>query len=77
MRSTPTPPGGRAAMEQNPSIDDTETEVSEWTDSVAANFRALGGDIRSEAPYPYSACGLLHNTGVVAWTPTPLILMAS
>ncbi|MEJ6509448.1 MAG: hypothetical protein QNL76_08660, partial [Octadecabacter sp.] len=47
------------------SIDDTETEVFEWTDSVTANLEAFGAAIRGEAPYPYSDFELLHNIEVL------------
>jgi predicted dehydrogenase len=52
-------------MERYRSIDDTETEVFEWTDSVTANLEAFGAAIRGEAPYPYSDFELLHNIQVL------------
>ena len=61
----PDTPGGKSTMERYRSIDDTETEVFEWTDSVTANLEAFGAAIRGEAPYPYSDFELLHNIEVL------------
>lgn len=61
----PDTPGGKATMERYRSIDDTETEVFDWTDSVTANLEAFGAAIRGEAPYPYSDFELLHNIEVL------------
>ena len=61
----PDTPGGKSTMERYRSIDDTETEVFEWTDSVTANLEAFGAAIRGEAPYLYSDFELLHNIEVL------------
>lgn len=61
----PDTPGGKSTMERYRSIDDTETEVFEWTDSVTANLEAFGAAIRGEAHYPYSDFELLHNIEVL------------
>jgi len=61
----PDTPGGKSTMERYRSIDDAETEVFDWTDSVTANLEAFGAAIRGEAPYPYSDFELLHNIEVL------------
>lgn len=62
----PDTPGGAVTMECYKSIDDTTTEVIDWTDSVTANLEAFGAAIRGEAPYPYSDFELIHNIEVLA-----------
>ena len=61
----PDTPGGKATMERYRSIDDVETKVFDWTDSVTANLEAFAAAIRGEAPYPYSDFELLHNIEVL------------
>jgi predicted dehydrogenase len=61
----PDTPGGKATMERYRSIDDTEMEIFDWTDSVTANLEAFGAAIREEAPYPYSDFELIHNIEVL------------
>ena len=61
----PDTPGGKSTMERYRSIEDTETEVFDWTDSVTANLEAFGAAIRGEAEYPYSDFELLHNIKVL------------
>lgn len=61
----PDTPGGKVTMERYRSIEDAETEVFDWTDSVTANLEAFGAAIRGEAPYPYSDFELLHNIEVL------------
>lgn len=61
----PDTPGGKATMERYRSIDDTEREVFDWTDSVTANLEAFGAAIRGEASYPYSDFELVHNIEVL------------
>ena len=61
----PDTPGGTATMERFRALEDTETQVFEWTDSVTANLEAFGAAIRGEAPYPYSDFELLHNIEVL------------
>ena len=61
----PDTPGGTATMEQYRSIDDTETKVFDWTDSVTANLEAFGAAVLGDAPYPYSDFELLHNIEVL------------
>lgn len=61
----PDTPGGTATMERYRSIDETETQVFNWTDSVTANLEAFGAAIRGDAPYPYSDFELLHNIEVL------------
>ncbi|SLN76811.1 Gfo/Idh/MocA family protein [Roseisalinus antarcticus] len=61
----PDTPGGKVTMERYRSIDDTETEVFEWTDSVTANLEAFADAISGRAPYPYSAFELVHNIEVL------------
>ena len=61
----PDTPGGKATMERYRSIDDVETKVFDWTDSVTANLEAFSAAIRGEAPYPYSDFELLHNIEVL------------
>jgi predicted dehydrogenase len=61
----PDTPGGQATMQRYRSIDETETEVFDWTDSVTANLEAFGAAIRGEAPYPYSDFELIHNIEVL------------
>ena len=61
----PDTPGGKATMERYRSIDDVETKVFNWTDSVTANLEAFSAAIRGEAPYPYSDFELLHNIEVL------------
>ena len=61
----PDTPGGKATMERYRSMDETETEVFDWTDSVTANLEAWGAAIRGEAPYPYSDFELVHNIEVL------------
>jgi predicted dehydrogenase len=61
----PDTPGGTATMQRYRNINETETEVFDWTDSVTANLEAFGAAIRGEAPYPYSDFELLHNIEVL------------
>ncbi|MDB4213526.1 Gfo/Idh/MocA family oxidoreductase [Octadecabacter sp.] len=61
----PDTPGGKSTMERYRSIEDTETEVFDWTDSVTANLEAFGAAIRGEADYPYTDFELLHNIEVL------------
>ena len=61
----PDTPGGTATMECYRSIDDTQTRVFDWTDSVTANIEAFGAAIRGDAPYPYSDAELIHNIEVL------------
>jgi|TARA_B110000971_G_scaffold147998_1_gene151249 predicted dehydrogenase len=61
----PDTPGGKATMERYRSIDDVETKIFDWTDSVTANLEAFAAAIRGEAPYPYSDFELLHNIEVL------------
>jgi predicted dehydrogenase len=61
----PDTPGGKATMECYRNLDDTHTQVFDWTDSVMANLEAFGAAIRNEAPYPYSDFELLHNIEVL------------
>jgi predicted dehydrogenase len=61
----PDTPGGKSTMERYRSIDDADTEVFDWSDSVTANLEAFGAAIRGEAPYPYSDFELLHNIEVL------------
>ncbi|MEP5153911.1 Gfo/Idh/MocA family oxidoreductase, partial [Planktotalea sp.] len=61
----PDTPGGKVTMECYKSIDDTKTDVIEWTDSVTANLEAFGAAIRGEASYPYSDFELIHNIEVL------------
>ena len=61
----PDTPGGKATMERYRSIDDVETKVFDWTDSVTANLEAFAAAIRGEAPYPFSDFELLHNIEVL------------
>lgn len=61
----PDTPGGAAKMECYRSIDDTHTQVYDWTDSVTANLEAFAAAIRGEAPYPYSDFELTHNIEVL------------
>ncbi|MFZ3581762.1 Gfo/Idh/MocA family protein [Loktanella sp. DJP18] len=61
----PDTPGGTATMQCYRSIDDTTTQVFDWTDSVTANIAAFGAAIRGEAPYPYSDAELIHNIEVL------------
>jgi predicted dehydrogenase len=61
----PDTPGGKATMERYRSIEETETEVFDWTDSVTANLEAFGAAIRGEAHYPYSDFELVHNIEVL------------
>jgi predicted dehydrogenase len=61
----PDTPGGTATMECYRSIDDTQTRVFDWTDSVTANIEAFGAAIRGDAPYPYSDVELIHNIEVL------------
>lgn len=61
----PDTPGGKASMERYLSIEDTEIEVFDWTDSVTANLEAFGAAIRGETPYPYTDFELLHNIEVL------------
>ena len=61
----PDTPGGKSTMERYRSIEDTQTEIFEWTDSVTANLEAFGAAISGEAIYPYSDFELLHNIEVL------------
>jgi predicted dehydrogenase len=61
----PDTPGGKSTMQRYRNIDDTETDVFEWTDSVTANLEAFGAAIRGEASYPYSDFEMLHNIEVL------------
>lgn len=61
----PDTPGGEATMQRYRNIDDVETEIFEWTDSVTENLEAFAAAIRGEAPYPYSDFELLHNIEVL------------
>lgn len=61
----PDTPGGKATMELYRSMDDTQTRVFDWTDSVTANLEAFGAAIRGEAAYPYSDFELVHNIEVL------------
>lgn len=61
----PDTPGGKSTMQRYRSIDDTVTEVFDWTDSVIANLEAFGAAIRGEASYPHSDFELLHNIEVL------------
>lgn len=61
----PDTPGGKSSMERYRNIDDTQTQVFDWTDSVTANLEAFGAAIRDEAPYPYSDFELVHNIEVL------------
>ncbi|MBR2573917.1 MAG: Gfo/Idh/MocA family oxidoreductase [Loktanella sp.] len=61
----PDTPGGQATMQCYRSIDDHETIVFDWTDSVTANIAAFGAAIRGEAAYPYSDMELIHNIEVL------------
>lgn len=61
----PDTPGGAVTMECYKSIDDTETTVIDWTDSVTANLEAFAAAIRGDASYPYSDFELIHNIEVL------------
>ncbi|MEP4961419.1 MAG: hypothetical protein ABJU19_19265 [Roseobacter sp.] len=61
----PDTPGGKVTMECYKNMEDTETHVIEWTDSVTANPEAFAAAIREEATYPFSDFELIHNISVL------------
>ncbi len=61
----PDTPGGKSTMERYRSIDDTQTQVFDWSDTVTANLEAFAAAIAGTAPYPYSAFELVHNIEVL------------
>lgn len=61
----PDTPGGLCTMERYRSIDDTQIETFDWTDSVTANLEAFRDAILGGAPYPYSDFELTHNIEVL------------
>lgn len=61
----PDTPGGKVTMECYKSIEDTQTKVIEWTDSVTDNLEAFAAAIRGDALYPYSDFEMIHNIEVL------------
>ena len=61
----PDTPGGKTDMEIYRSMDDRDTRILDWTDSVTANIEAWARAIAGESRYPYSDFELTHNIEVL------------
>ena len=61
----PETPGGLASMECYRSLENTQTQIFDWTDSVIANLEAFAAAVKGEMPYPYSDFELIHNIQVL------------
>ena len=61
----PDTPGGKVTMECYRSMEDTTTQVFEWSDAVTANLEAFADAVAGTAPYPFSPFQLEHNIEVL------------